>query len=72
MLGDPGTEGVGKAMTVYYCRDIRRPTDRGIVGGDIIVEEGDVYGDGVNVAARLQELASPASPFRPAPPIFTS
>ena len=31
----------------------------GINLGDIIVEEGDVYGDGVNVAARLQELASP-------------
>jgi TolB-like protein/class 3 adenylate cyclase len=27
--------------------------------GDIIVEEKDIYGDGVNVAARLQELAQP-------------
>ena len=32
----------------------------GINLGDIIVEEdGDVYGDGVNVAARLQQLAEP-------------
>jgi class 3 adenylate cyclase len=31
----------------------------GINLGDIIVEEKDIYGDGVNVAARLQELAQP-------------
>ena len=31
----------------------------GINLGDVMVEGGDVYGDGVNVAARLQELASP-------------
>jgi class 3 adenylate cyclase len=31
----------------------------GVNLGDIIVEEGDVYGDGVNVAARLEQLASP-------------
>ncbi len=31
----------------------------GVNLGDIIVEEGDVYGDGVNVAARLQALAEP-------------
>jgi len=27
--------------------------------GDVISEEGDIYGDGVNVAARLQEVAEP-------------
>jgi len=31
----------------------------GINLGDVIVEEGDLFGDGVNVAARLQELAEP-------------
>lgn len=27
--------------------------------GDVIVEDGDIYGDGVNVAARLQRIAEP-------------
>src|SRR6266508_3311928 len=31
----------------------------GINLGDVIVEDGDIFGDGVNVAARLQELAAP-------------
>ena len=31
----------------------------GINLGDIIFDEGDIYGDGVNIAARLQEIAEP-------------
>src|SRR5262249_15836476 len=31
----------------------------GINLGDIIVESDDIFGDGVNVAARLQEIAPP-------------
>jgi adenylate cyclase len=41
------------------------PVDRqilfrfGINLGDVIIEDGDVFGDGVNIAARVQELAEP-------------
>jgi len=37
----------------------------GINLGDVIFEENDLFGDGVNVAARLQELAG-ARPYRSA------
>jgi adenylate cyclase len=31
----------------------------GINLGDVMVEDGDIYGEGVNIAARLQEMAEP-------------
>src|SRR5581483_6691974 len=31
----------------------------GVNLGDVMVEEGDIYGDGVNIASRLQQLADP-------------
>ncbi|MDJ0950837.1 MAG: adenylate/guanylate cyclase domain-containing protein [Alphaproteobacteria bacterium] len=46
-------------------RNAEEPEDRRIVFrvgvnlGDVIVEGDDIYGEGVNVAARLQELAEP-------------
>ena len=35
----------------------------GINLGDVVVEGGDLFGDGVNVAARLQEVADPAAGY---------
>ena len=46
-------------------RNAAVPADRriewriGINVGDIVVEDGDIFGDGVNVAARLEALAEP-------------
>jgi adenylate cyclase len=45
-------------------REDRRITLRiGINLGDVVVEGSDLYGDGVNIAARLEALAEPASVF---------
>lgn len=41
------------------------PTDRqiilrvGVNLGDVIIEEDDIFGDGVNIAARLEQIAAP-------------
>ena len=35
----------------------------GINFGDIIAEEGDIFGDGVNIAARVEALAKPGSVY---------
>src|SRR6201997_4155249 len=46
-------------------RNIGVPVERriefriGINLGDIIIDEGDIFGDGVNIAARLEALADP-------------
>ncbi len=61
-------EAVKHAVEVQLTlaeRNVDIPEDRriefrvGINLGDVIVEGKDIYGDGVNVAARLQELANP-------------
>src|SRR6516162_8933203 len=46
-------------------RNVNAPTDKriefriGINVGDVVVEDGDIFGDGVNAAARLEALAEP-------------
>jgi class 3 adenylate cyclase len=35
----------------------------GINVGDIVVEDGDIFGDGVNIAARLEALAEPGGVY---------
>jgi TolB-like protein/Tfp pilus assembly protein PilF len=45
--------------TVSTAEDRRIAFRVGINIGDIIVEGDDIFGDGVNVAARLQEIAAP-------------
>jgi adenylate cyclase len=61
-------DAVECALEIQHGMAVRNatvPGDRRIVFrigvnlGDVIIEEGDIYGDGVNVAARLQEAASP-------------
>ena len=50
------------AQTNQPLPDERRIAMRiGINLGDIIAEGGDVFGDGVNIAARLEALAEPGS-----------
>ncbi len=55
-------DGVQVAMAAH---NVDVPEDRriefriGVNIGDIIIDGGDIFGDGVNVAARVQELAAP-------------
>jgi adenylate cyclase len=61
-------EAVSCAITVQRTiaeRNARMPVEQKIVFrmgvnlGDIIVEDGDIHGDGVNIAARLEGIAEP-------------
>ena len=47
----------GFTMAVFACGDTRLRFRIGINLGDVIAEGEDLYGDGVNVAARLEALA---------------
>ena len=68
-------EAVACAITVQSgmgSRNAATPEDRriefrvGINSGDIIVEDGDIHGDGVNIAARLEGVAEPGGICVPA------
>src|SRR4051794_37665753 len=51
--------GVAAAGNVGVAAADRLAFRIGINTGDVIVEPDDIYGDGVNVAARLESLAEP-------------
>ena len=53
-----------KGMTIAndgVADDRRMELRIGINFGDVVVEGDDPYGDGVNIAARLEELAEPGA-----------
>ena len=47
------------ALSAHLAEDRRVALRIGINIGDVAVENGDLFGDGVNIAARLQEIAAP-------------
>ena len=59
------TRCMAEIQAAMAARNDAEPEDRridfrvGIHLGDVIVEGEDIYGDGVNIAARLQEIAAP-------------
>jgi TolB-like protein/Tfp pilus assembly protein PilF len=48
-----------KELTIAEAEDMRIAFRVGINIGDVIVEPHDVFGDGVNIAARLESIAEP-------------
>ena len=77
LMGDGALAEFGSAVNAVHCavelqeamatanegisRDRRIVLRVGINLGDVIVEGSDLYGDGVNIAARLEALAEPNS-----------
>jgi adenylate cyclase len=52
-------QGAIAAQTAEEADDARLRFRVGINIGDVIVEGNDIYGDGVNIAARVEQMASP-------------
>ena len=46
------------ALTAHMAKDQRVALRIGINIGDVVAQDGDLFGDGVNIAARLQECAN--------------
>ena len=75
LTGDGALVELASAVDAVECavaiqrgmaeREAGEPEERrirfrvGINVGDIVIDDGDIYGDGVNVAARLEGLAEP-------------
>jgi class 3 adenylate cyclase len=54
-----GTDVTSRKQRAVASGSAHRVPRIGINVGDIVVEDGDIFGDGVNVAARLEGLAEP-------------
>ena len=48
-----------KELTIADAKDRRVAFRVGVNIGDVIVEPNDIFGDGVNIAARLESIAEP-------------
>ena len=51
------------ALQLYMQTDLVVPLRIGMHTGDVIFEENNIYGDGVNIASRLESFALPGSIF---------
>ena len=65
MCFDTVTDAVAAAIDIQQqCNETREFQLRiGIHSGEVVFENNDVFGDGVNIASRIQSIASPGSVF---------
>ena len=50
---------LAKDIQSEFCEEPQLPVRIGIHIGDVLIKDGNVFGDAVNIAARIQALASP-------------
>ncbi|NIW56538.1 MAG: hypothetical protein GWN21_15175, partial [Gammaproteobacteria bacterium] len=63
MMLDSAKEAVLAATEIQAeaVQDVHVPLRIGMHVGDVVVDESGVYGDGVNIAARIESMAVPGS-----------
>ena len=60
-MNDPPVQRAIRRRSADLSEPRRMEFRIGVNLGDVMVQGDDLFGDGVNVAARLQEIAAPAS-----------